>query len=204
MDMMLDELEYSSSLNGATFLMFELKQIVKLKLAGFSDDEIRENAREENIFQFNNKGRITRVLPSLMRRSKVIDPILGTAFLERTVEMSKMINLYTIMKTDLIYFEFMNEVIAPNFKDNNHYVEKKDLNIFFNDKAEQSETVANWSDINQERLKTAMMTVLYESGILIKRKGQEIKPIMIDEDIKQHFIDIGDRMYVEAVGDLTI
>jgi len=202
--MMLDELEYSSSLNGATFLMFELKQIVKLKLAGFSDDEIRENAREENIFQFNNKGRITRVLPSLMRRSKVIDPILGTAFLERTVEMSKMINLYTIMKTELIFFEFMNEVIATKLKDNNYYVEKKDLNTFFNDKAEQSEIVANWSDINQEKLKRAMMTVLYESGILIKRKGQEIKPIMIDEDIKQHFIDIGDRIYVEAVGDLTI
>lgn len=201
---MSDQLKYSSSLNGATFLMFELKQIIKLKLDGLSEPEIRKKAKEENIFQFSNKGRITRVLPSLMRRQKVIDSTLGEALLERTVEMGKMINLYAIMKTDRLFFEFMNEVIATKWEDNNHFLEKKDLNIFFNDKAEQHEIVASWSDINQEKLKRAMMTVLYESGILVNRKGLEIKPIMIDEDIKQHLIELGDKVYVGALGDSTI
>lgn len=201
---MSDQLNYSSSLNGATFLMFELKQIIKLKREALSEPEIRQKAKEENIFQFSNKGRITRVLPSLMRRQKVIDSTLGEALLERTVEMGKMINLYTIMKTDRIFFEFMNEVIATKWEDNNHFLEKKDLNIFFNDKVEQHETVASWSDINQEKLKRAMMTVLYESGILVNRQGQEIKPIMIDEDIKQHLMNLGDKVYIEAMGDSTI
>lgn len=200
----MSELEYSSSLNGATFLMFELKQVVKLKLDGLSEQEIRSKANEENIFQFNNKGRVTRVMPALMRRLQVIDAFLGQAFLERTVEMSKAINLYTIMKTERIFFEFMNEVIATRFKDNNHYIEKKDLNIFFNEKVEQSDIVASWSDTNQEKLKRAMMTVLYESGILINRRGIEIKPLTIDEDIKLHLIDIGDNEYVEAMGDLSL
>lgn len=198
------KLKYSSSLNGATFLMFELKQVVKLKLAGLSDQEIRHKAHNENIFQFNNKNRTNRVLASIMRRAKVIDEYLGEALLERTVEMSKVINLYAIMKTDLIFFQFMNEVVGERLRDNNNFLEKKDMNVFLNDKAEQSEIVANWSDINQEKLKRAMKTVLYESGILVERQGQEIKALLIDEDIKQHLIDIDDRKYVEAMGEFTL
>lgn len=202
--MMSAKLEYSSGLNGATFLMFELKQIIKLKLAGLTDKEIRQKAQEENIFQFNNKGRTTRILPTIMRRSKVVDPFLGEALLERTVEMSKIINLYAIMKTDVFFFEFMDELIGDRFRDNNYYLEKKDVNIFLNDKAEQSEIVENWSDTNQEKLKRAMMTVLFESGILIKRQGQEIKPLIMDDDVKQHLINIGDQKYVEAMGEFVL
>lgn len=202
--MMPKNLAYSSGLNGATFLMFELKQVIKLKLIGLSDKEIRQKAQEENVFQFNNIGRTNRILPTLMRRAKVIDSFLGEALLERTVEMSKMINLYAIMKTDLIFYEFMDEVIGERFRDHNPYLEKKDINIFFSDKAEQSEIVANWSDINQEKLKRGMLTVLFESGILIKRQGQEIKSLMIDDDVKQHLINLGDQKYVEAMGDFVL
>lgn len=201
---MSEKLAYSSGLNGATFLMFELKQVIKLKLAGLSDKEIREKAQEENIFQFNNTGRTNRVLPALMRRANEIDLFLGQALLERTVEMSKAINLFAIMKTDLIFAEFMFEIIGEKFRDNNLYLEKKDLNIFFNDKAEQSDIVANWSDINQVKLKRGMMTVLHESGILIKRQGQEIAPLIIDDDVKQHLINLGNKKYVEAMGDFVL
>lgn len=199
-----NQLEYSSSLNGATFLMFELKQIIKLKLEGLSEQEIRLKAKKENIFQFNNVGRTKRVMPALMKRQKVIDSFLGEAFLERTVEISRAINLYAIMKTDRIFFEFMNEVIGRRFEDRNYHLEKKDMNVFFRAKVEQSNVVANWSDINQEKLKRAMLTVLYESGILIDRKGQEIKSLILDEDIQQYLVDIGDRKYVESIGELSI
>ena len=83
------ELEYSSSLNGASYLMFELKQVVKLQQKGLSDQEIRKKVVDENIFQFENKGRINRTLPSVMRRAKVIDSTLGTLMLEGSVEMAK-------------------------------------------------------------------------------------------------------------------
>jgi len=201
---LVNELKYSSGLNGATFLIYELKQVIKLKLEGYSDKEIRHRAIEENIFQFNNKGRITRVMPSIMRRAKVLDSFLGEAFLNRNIETSNAINLYTIMKTDLIFSEFMIEVVGERFKEGNYFLNKKDMNIFFRDKAEQSEIVSGWSDINIEKLKRAMLTVLFEAGILIKRKQEEIKPLILDEDLKQHLKDIGDEQYIKALGDYII
>ncbi|MBP3041036.1 DUF1819 family protein [Bacillaceae bacterium Marseille-Q3522] len=39
------ELEYSSSLNGASYLLFELKQVAKLKKLGLSKQEIRKKVK---------------------------------------------------------------------------------------------------------------------------------------------------------------
>lgn len=196
-----NKLQYSSSLNGASFLLFELKQVIKLKLEGFSNSEIRQKVVEENLFQFNNKGRITRALPSLLKRSDSLDDFLGQLLIEAPVEVGKVINLYAIMKTDLLFFEFMNEVVSEKLKSNNLIIEKKDINVFFTEKAEQSDRVASWSEINTQKLKRAYMQVLYESGMLKDRKNLELRYLLIDDQIKHHLKRIGDAQYLRAMGE---
>lgn len=198
---MAKELEYSSSLNGASCLFFELKQVAKLIQKGLTLQEIRKKVTEENLFQFEKKSRLNRVLPSVMRRAEVIDSVLATLMVEGSIEMGKVINLYAIMKTDLLFFEFMNEVISEKLRNNDLLIEKKDLNIFFAAKAEQSEKVASWSEKNIEKLKRAFMQVLYESGLLKKRQGKELSRLIIDEQIKEHLLRIGDAKYVHAMGE---
>ncbi|WP_330729466.1 DUF1819 family protein [Bacillus subtilis] len=195
------ELEYSSSLNGASFLLFELKQVIKLKQQGLAKDEIRKKVKEENLFQFNNHGRINRALPSVMKRAEAIDETLATLMLEGSIETGKTLNLYAIMKTDLLFFEFMDEVIGEKLHNNDYLIEKKDINLFFTSKAEQSEKVASWSDTNVEKLKRAYMQVLYESGMLRSRKGKELDRLIIDEQIKNHLTQIGDDRYIRAMGE---
>ena len=195
------ELEYSSSLNGASYLLFELKQVVKLKESGLTPKEIRSKVTDENLFQFVNKGRINRTLPSLMKRVEVIDSTLGSLMTQGTVEMGKVINLYAIMKTDQLFSEFMDEVISEKLRNNDYVIEKKDINLFFTVKSEQSDKVANWSDINIEKLKRAYMQVLFESGMLKDRKSKELNRLIIDERIKNHLTHIGDSIYVRAMGE---
>ncbi|MCC3359426.1 DUF1819 family protein [Bacillus sp. REN16] len=195
------ELEYSSSLNGASFLLFELKQVIKLKQQGLANDEIRKKVKEENLFQFNNQGRINRALPSVMKRAEAIDETFASLISEGSIEMGKVLNLYAIMKTDLLFFEFMDEVIGEKLHNNDYLIEKKDINLFFTSKAEQSEKVASWSDINVEKLKRAYMQVLYESGMLRTRKGKELDRLIIDERIKNYLTQIGDGRYIHAMGE---
>ncbi|MEK3752877.1 DUF1819 family protein [Bacillus sp. FSL K6-6483] len=195
------EIEYSSSLNGASFLLFELKKVIKLKLLGFSKQEIRQKIIEENLFQFNNQGRVKRALPSVMKRAEAIDETLASLLLEDSIETGKTLNLYAIMKTDLLFFEFMDEVIGEKLHNNDYLIEKKDINLFFTSKAEQSEKVAGWSDINIEKLKRAFMQVLFESGMLRTRKGKELNRLVIDERIKNHLKHIGDARFIRAMGE---
>jgi len=101
----------------------------------------------------------------------------------------------------LLFYEFMDEVIREKLQNNDYLIEKKDINLFFTTKSEQSEKVASWSEINKEKLKRAFMQVLYESGILKERRGKELNRLIIDEQIKDHLIRIGDTQYVRAMGE---
>jgi hypothetical protein len=194
------ELEYSANLTGASFLFFEFKQVIKLYQQGLSEKEIREKVIKENLFQYKHTSSLKRSLPSLIRRANVLDETLRQMLLEGQLETGKVITLYAIMKTDRLFFEFMNEIIAEKFAENNYVLEKKDLNIFFTYKAEQNEKIAGWTDKTVKKLKQVYNKILFESGILRDKKSGKLNKLLLDEDLKRHLIYLGDRVFVRAIG----
>lgn len=194
-------LEYSASLTGASFLLFELKKVLKLRQDGLSNQEIRKKVLAENLFQFGHKSSAIRALPSILRRMEPLDDTLISLILDGTIDMGKVLNLYAIMKTDLLFYEFMDEVIGEKLHNNDYLIEKKDINLFFTAKAEQSDKVASWSDGSIEKLKRVFLLLLYESGMVRNRKGNELSRLVIDEQITNHLNQIGDARYLHAMGE---
>lgn len=195
------QLEYSASLTGASFLLFELKKVLKLRQDGLSNQEIRKKVLAENLFQFGHKSSAIRALPSILRRMEPLDDTLIALILDGTIDMGKVLNLYAIMKTDLLFYEFMDEVIGEKLHNNDYLIEKKDINLFFTAKAEQSDKVASWSDGSIEKLKRVFLLLLYESGMVRNRKGNELSRLVIDEQITNHLNQIGDARYLHAMGE---
>ncbi|GAB6563738.1 DUF1819 family protein [Bacillus cereus group sp. Bc222] len=198
---MVKGLEYSAALTGASFLLYELKQVLKLKKQGLSDAEIKKKVVEDNIFEYRTTSSLKRSLPSVIRRLNVIDDTLCDLLLESPLEVSKIINLYAIMKTDRLFFEFMKEVIQEKLEANNYLLEKKDLNIFFLSKTEQDEKVAKWTELTINKLKQVYIKLLLEAGLLRDKKSGELNRLLIDEELKRHFISIGDFSYLQAMGE---
>lgn len=198
---MSQELGYSATLTGASFMFYEFKQVVSLKEQGLKDSEIKERVLTENLFQYQVKSSLKRSLPSVLRRVGVLDDTLGKMVLEESLETGKIINLYAIMKTDRLFFEFMNEVIREKFETDNYLFEKKDLNLYFTSKAEQDAGVAGWTEQTVNKLKQVFVKILFESGILKDKKTGELNRLLMDEQLKRHFINIGDIAYVKAMGE---
>lgn len=198
---MSQELGYSATLTGASFMFYEFKQVVSLKEQGLEDSEIKERVLTENLFQYQVKSSLKRCLPSVLRRVNVLDDTLRKMVLEESMESGKIINLYAIMKTDRLFFEFMNEVIREKLQSNDYLFEKKDLNLYFTSKAEQDSGVAGWTEQTVNKLKQVFVKILYESGILKDKKTGEINRLLVDEQLKRHFIEIGDIAYVRAMGE---
>jgi hypothetical protein len=198
---MLQDLEYSSTLNGASFLFYELKQVIGLKAQSLTDLEIKQKIKAENVFQNNMKSSSDRSLPSLIRRMHALDSNLRQLLLDETLEIGKTINLYAILKTDRLFFEFMDQIISGKLELGDYFLEKKELNLFFTIMAEQNATIAGWSVQNIARLKRAYMRILLESGILKDKKTGELNHLNLDEGIKRHLIDIGDIAFVRAMGE---
>ncbi|AIQ20667.1 hypothetical protein H70357_31255 [Paenibacillus sp. FSL H7-0357] len=196
------ELEYSATLTGASFLLYEFKQVVGLKIQGLDEQEIRERVLSENLFQYQVNASLKRSLPSVLRRASILNDPLCQMVLEQSLESAKIINLYAIMKTDRLFFEFMNEVIREKFESSNYLLEKKDINLYFFSKAEQDAKVSGWTEQTVSKLKNVIKRILLESGILKNTKTGELNGILMDEQLKQYLIQIGDVAYVKAMGEV--
>ena len=193
--------EYSAKLTGESFLLFEFKTIAKLKKDGFSDKDIRKKVLEENLFQYKYKSSISRRLTPLIQRINIIDETLINMLIEDPLESGAIINLYAIMKNDRLFFEFMNEVVREKIEYKYDFIEKKDINMFFIEKSEQSDLVSAWSDQTIAKLKQVIFKILSEVGIIKDIKTGKINRLLIPSEVKNYLLSIGEDKYLKAMGE---
>lgn len=189
---------YSTSLTGAGFRLYEFKVTVSLIEEGLTDDEIRRKVFEEDLFQ-QKASSTTRSFPYILKRARALDDPLRKYVLEESNQMAKQINFYAIMKTDLLFYEFMDEVIKNKLQNNDLIYERKDINIFFNEKSDENEKLANWSESTLKRLKSSYNRLLLEMGYLIKLSSSDLIPVQMDDLLRDYLIKIGGKEYVEAM-----
>lgn len=193
--------EYSAKLTGESFLLFEFKTIAKLKKDGFSDKDIRKKVLEENLFQYKYKSSISRRLTPLIQRINIIDETLINMLIEDPLESGAIINLYAIMKNDRLFFEFMNEVVREKIEYKYDFIEKKDINMFFIEKSEQSDLVSAWSDQTIAKLKQVIFKILSEVGIIKDIKTGKINRLLIPSEVKNYLLSIDEDKYLKAMGE---
>ncbi len=189
---------------GDQFLFFELKEVLKLKKEGLDDKSIREKVKKENLFQYTSQSSVARVLPPVIKRANILDNILINMVLEEDSQTGKLINLYAMMKSNRLFFEFMEEVVSEKYKYGQLYIEKKDINEFFDRKIEQSEEIASWSESSIKKMKQVTMKALYECGMVENIRTGDMKRINIQQKLKDHLISIWDKEYLIAMGQTNI
>jgi hypothetical protein len=108
--------------------------------------------------------------------------------------------LYSIMKTDRLFFEFFNEVYKEKILIKDFSLTDKDFNIFFEHKKEQSDKVASWEEYTFYKLKQVYLRILLEAGFIKNQKGKHeiVKPI-IEENLVKHLMSIGDEIYLKVL-----
>jgi hypothetical protein len=188
-------------MTGSGFLMFEFKQLAVLKLEGLSDEEIREKVIDENHFQYKKVTTIKRSFSYLMKRVNSLDETLLQMVVQEPTNVGKVINFYSILKIDVLFFEFMEEVIEKILQQGTGVLEKKEINVFFTSKAEQSEFLRNLAESTERRLKSAYLKVLMEVGIMKDLKTREVSRLVIDDQLKQYLIRIGEERYLKVMGE---
>lgn len=193
-------LEYRSTIKSMPYLYIETKKAASLAYKGMNDFEIRNMSINENIFQLNSEARKKEFASIILKRLKSLDDFLLNKLVNGDLETSKQIVMYAIMKTDRLFFEFMNEVYRDKNILKEKYITDSDFNVYFQRKCEQSETVASWKEYTFYKLKQVIIRILFEAGFIKNQKGdREIIIPIIDYDLVQHLNEIGDGIYLEAM-----
>lgn len=194
------ELEYKSTIKSRPFFFNESRKVASLVVKGFKDCEIKNKAKDDNIFQVNTETRRSEIASIVLRRVKAIDNFFIDKLANGDIATGKQIVVYAIMKTDRLFFEFMYEVFREKLLLRDFTLQDKDFNIFFNRKIEQNEKVASWDDYTIYKIKQVYIRILFEAGFIKEQKNDReiVKPI-VEEDVVFRIKEIGDTKYLYAL-----
>ena len=159
-------MKYSASLVSTSFWFIESKKIAELILEGYSKNEILEMAMEENIFQVETERRIRDITNTVHRRLESFPEEVLEYFVRVDANSGKVFVLISILKNDKLFFEFMYEVFREHIVLGDLTLKNKDFEMFFDNKAYQSDIVSEWVDETLGRLKRGYTNMLSEAGVL--------------------------------------
>lgn len=193
-------MEYKSTIKSRPYLYKETKKASMLINRGLEVDGIKGKSLEDNIFQLESESRKKEVASIIITRLKSLDKEIIYDIENSNIETSKILVLYSILKTDRLFFEFMNEVYKEKIILKDLYIKDKDFSVFFQNKKEQSEKVASWSEYTFKKLKQVYIRILFESGLIVNQKGdKEIKLPIMDNEVKDYIYKNDGRVYINAI-----
>ena len=195
--------DYSAKLTAEPFLYNETKTLATYLLKGESEEILKRRNIEENLIKYKSAKSIARVNSPMFRRLNVMDKNMMEEFVNSSIDNSKYILLYTIMKTDRLVREFVLDVYKYKLIMRKEYIEKFDIDNWYEEKCSLSTTLKEKSEQTSAKLKQVIMKIMQDSGLVIKEKNRFkiIRPLL-----KETYINMldrkGDLEYAKAIGGL--
>lgn len=195
--------DYSAKLTAEPFLYNETKTLATYLLKGESEETLKRRNIEENLIKYKSAKSITRVNSPMFRRLNVMDKNMMEEFVNSSIDNSKYILLYTVMKTDRLVREFVLDVYKYKLIMRKEYIEKFDIDNWYEEKCSVSITLKEKSEQTSAKLKQVIMKIMQDSGLVIKEKNRFkiIRPLL-----KETYINMldrrGDLEYAKSIGGL--
>ncbi|MBR3244377.1 MAG: DUF1819 family protein [Parasporobacterium sp.] len=193
-------MDYSASSVKYSFWFVETRETARL-LKDRTLDETRIYICEENIYQQKDQSRIINEFGCISRRLEAIPESLRDLLLRADIATAKLVVLISAMASDRLLFEFVNESFREKVRLGDEEFIDADLNIFFNNKAEQSAVIKDWTEGTVKKLKQKYKRFLIDAGLLKKENTKRIlieKPY-IDPELRNVLITESMAGYLYAL-----
>lgn len=199
--------DYSAKLTAEPFLYNETKIIAEYILNGEDVNELKKRNIEENLIHYKKPKSIQRVNSPIFRRLSVLDEEMLREFIYSDIDTSRYILLYAIMKTDKLVRDFVIEVYKDKLLMQKEYIEKFDIDNWYEDKCTISQNLRERSESTTNKLKQVIMKIMQDSGLVKKEREKNnyrfkvIRPLLKDKFINE-LESRGDIEYAKAIGGL--
>lgn len=182
--------EYSAGFTSERIVKNEMKIVIQLYLEGKTKEEIRDLVVNDNLFNMRSINSIKETLGKINRRVKLLDDRLMNLYVEDNSNDSSAILLYTFLSSFRIAREFVMEIIYDNWINFKREISIGDVNIFFDEKAKQSEVVSNWSESTTKRIRNRILEFCSGCNLIHKEKNSySITPIVISKELRKYVED---------------
>ena len=167
---------------------------------GLSFDEIKKKCVEENLFGAAKEYRALRMAGYIVNRLKVMDDTMVDLFLTSDLATQKLINLITILKQDLLFFEFIYEVYREKVILGSETLDDMDVKSFFTKKEAQSVLILGWKESTKNHLRSSYTGFMADANLLsVVDREKRITPPVLDIALERYLIATGDDTMVRAL-----
>lgn len=178
-------MSYNGGLTAEQFLFFEMRIVSKQYLEGKPIEEIIENVKRDNLFQYPTERMINRFARACHRRIVALgNEKLVYEVANAPVDVAKQINLYAMMRYNRLAREFMIDLIGEKYRQQDFSYTRKDINVFFSRLQEQNDDVAAWSEQTITKLKQVLTKCLIETEMLDSVRDTTLNPIFISAELE--------------------
>lgn len=194
------ETKYSAGLVSQSFWFVEMKKLIKLKIEGKTEKEIKHLCIDENLFGAINENRARRMYGYMWNRVKRLDDTMIHLFETSDVPTQKIINLISILEGDRLFFEFIFDVYREKVIFGTEELSDFDLNVFFKNKEVQSEEVGKWIDRTKKRLGSAYFNFMTDANLItVVDKKRTITPPIFDNELEKYLEASGKQSILKAI-----
>jgi hypothetical protein len=176
---------YNGCLTAEQFLFYEMRIVSRQYLEGKPIDEIIENIKRDNLFQYPTERKISKFVRACHRRIAALgNEKLVYELANAPADAAKQINLYAMMRYNRLVREFMTDLVGEKYRQQDLSYTKKDINIFFSRLQEQNDDVAAWSEQTITKLKQVLTKCLIETEMLDSARDTALNPIFISAELE--------------------
>ncbi len=181
---------YNGSLTREKWLFPETQIVCSLVLNdGLSEEEVVKRVYENNLFQHPTNRELKSIARACYRRVNSLDNYhLKNLLLNGTYEQKCQVNMYAMMRSYRVVWEFMIEVIGDHYSIHDYSLTRGDINIFMHDLQLKDDRVNSWSDATVKRIASTLANSLASCGIIESINKGELLPFMLDDEVKEGII----------------
>ncbi len=192
--------EYSAGAVKHAFWFMEFRKVVSLRMENKSWEEIKRLSEEENIFGTPTIQRAKQIYNTVSARVKSMDDSFYQVFESCDLASQKLFALVGAMTYDVLFGEFVYELIREKLIIGSNELSDGDIRIFFANKQRENDKVAEWTEETIKRLGATYKSILFEAGITNKtRNVREIYKPLPDPDMEHWLEDHGMTYQLKAI-----
>lgn len=191
------------SITREQYLLREARIVAALRLECVPDAEIAARAKDENIFQYPMVRMASDIARVCLRRldalgtGDVAEALTGL-LAHGTLEQARQTNLYAMMRTYRIVWEFMVGVVGVKYATLDYSLPRREIVAFMDDLRQQSPVVAAWTDKGVQKVVQVLAKSLAETGLLESTRSDRLVPIYLDSELERLMRANGDAVALPA------
>ena len=185
---------YTASVTGGGFLFSETAILLPLLQSEDRVQLLKNEAINNNLLLINSESARKRVIAEVSKRYDAMPAKFWNDYMEMSESDQVIANLFVILKTYKIIFDFHFNVTIKRWNSISKTIEKDDVMMEIDEISARDSFVDSWSDETKGKLASTYLTILRKTS-MIDEAGQ-LKPLYCSNP--EYYVSMGEQWFLES------